>query len=220
MRSAFPLAASICFLATVVAAQTGAAGPAWVSWPNGILAITATEVTVAQYTACIEAGACDPAHHTDCNFADRARSDHPMNCVDHFGAEQYCEYAGGRLCTEVEWLEACRGTEDRAFPYGDVFDPQACNAQSSSGAIAGTRLSSSQVASHGSCEGGFPGLYDMAGNVYEWLADCNGTYCKFRGGAYQTNEPVERFTGCGGACAGNQKPLQSGTVGIRCCRDD
>ena len=209
-------------LASVVAAQTPETqqpGPAWVYWPDGARAITATEVTVAQYTACIEAGACDPAHHKDCNIADRTRSDHPMNCVDYFGAEQYCAYVGGRLCTEVEWLEACRGTEDRPFPYGDVFDPHACNVQSTASEIDVDPPSTAQVASHVSCEGGFSGLYDMAGNVFEWLADCKGTYCKFRGGGYLTNEPVEQFTGCGGACAGNQKPLQSGTVGIRCCRD-
>lgn len=211
--SRIAFAASICFLASVVVAQTPETEerrPAWVLWPDGARAITATEVTVAQYKACVEAGACDPAHHKDCNIADRTRSDHPMNCVDYFGAEQYCAYVAGRLCTEVEWLEACRGSEDRAFPYGDVFDPQACNVQSAA---------SSPVASHVSCEGGFAGLYDMAGNVYEWLADCKGTYCKFRGGGFHTNEPLERFTGCDGACAGNQKPLQSGTVGIRCCRD-
>ena len=127
--SRIAFAASICFLALVVAAQTPETQepePAWVYWPDGARAITATD-------------------------------GHPPSTV--------------------------------------------------------------QVASHVSCEGGFSGLYDMAGNVYEWLADCKGTYCKFRGGGYFTNEPVERFTGCGGACAGNQKPLQSGTVGIRCCRD-
>ncbi len=226
MRSGFHSAAcvagSVCFLASVLIAQAPTmqdTGPAWVHWPDDARAITATEVTVAQYRACVEAGACDPAHHKDCNITDRARPDHPMNCVDYFGAEQYCAYVGGRLCTEVEWLEACRGTEDRAFPYGDTFDPQACNAHSSTGEIDSHPPSSAPVASHPACEGGFTGLYDMAGNVFEWLADCQGTYCKFRGGGYRTNEPLERFTGCGGACAGNQNSLQSGTVGIRCCRD-
>jgi len=220
--SRFAFAASICFLVSGVGAQapeTGELLPTWVSWPDGTRAITATEVTVAQYTACVEAGSCDPAHHTDCNFADRTRSDHPMNCVDYFGAEQYCAYAAGRLCSETEWLEACRGTEDRAFPYGDAFDPQACNARPPSTEVDGAAPTSARVGSHRSCEGGFGGLYDMAGNVYEWIADCKGTYCKFRGGGFLTNEPVEQFTGCGGVCAGNQQPFQSGVVGIRCCRD-
>jgi len=214
-------AASFCFLASVLFAQapeTQETGPAWVDWPNGGRAITATEITVAQYLACVAAGDCDSQHHQECNTADGTRPDHPMNCVDYFGAEQYCAYAGGRLCTEVEWLEACRGTENRAFPYGDAFDPLACNVHSTTGAVEGDPPTSAPVASQSTCEGGFSGLYDMAGNVYEWLADCTGTYCKFRGGGYLTNEPLERFTACGGACAGNQKPLQSQTVGIRCCR--
>ncbi len=60
----------------------------------------------------------------------------------------------------------------------------------------------------------------MAGNVAEWVDSCKESYCKFRGGAYLTNDPIDLFAGCGGVCAGNQKDFTSGTVGVRCCRDE
>ena len=49
---------------------------------------------------------------------------------------------------------------------------------------------------------------------------CNGDYCNFRGGAYLTNDPMDRFAACGDVCAGNDKSFKNATVGIRCCRDD
>ena len=191
--------------------------PDWIPYPDRPLAITATEVTVAQFGACVDAGACDVESTRACNSAQADRADHPVNCVDYYGAEQYCRWAGGRICTEPEWLMACRGTGDHAFPYGDHFDPAACNAAPSDGPESAG--DTAPVGSYADCAGGLGGLYDMAGNVWEWVDACKDDYCKFRGGAFATNPPVERFAACGEPCSGNRKVLRSATVGIRCCRD-
>ena len=92
-----------------------------------------TPVTVEEFEKCAAAGACTSAHyghHDDhfgasstCNYGDDSKADHPMNCVDWYGAKEYCEWIGGRLPTEEEWEYAFthNGTEhlNTAYPWGD-----------------------------------------------------------------------------------------------------
>lgn len=194
--------------------------PDWIRHPEKAFSVSATEVTVAQFRACVEAGACEGgATNPLCNYGKTDRDDHPVNCVTFVGAEQYCRWIGARLCTETEWLDACRGTEARAFPYGSTFDVEVCNTQSHTIKVDGRALSTSPVRSYRRCEGGLAGLFDMAGNVAEWVDSCHGDYCKFRGAGYLSNDPVDRFAACGAVCSGNDKGFQSGIVGIRCCKD-
>jgi formylglycine-generating enzyme required for sulfatase activity len=196
------------------------AAPSWIAHPQAAFDLSATEVTVAQYRACIGAGACvADAVDSGCNYGNDDKQTHPVNCVTHVGATQFCAWAGGRLCSQSEWLAACRGIDNRAFPYGEIFDLGTCNANSTEERPEGRPTGTWPVGSHPSCQGGLAGLYDMAGNVAEWIADCKGTYCKFRGGSHMSNPPVSYFTACTGVCSGNQETLKSGAVGFRCCRD-
>ena len=197
---------------------TGAA-ERWIAHPAEPFDILATEATVAEFKACVISGKCknDSADKT-CNLGDATRGNYPINCIDHDGAIALCTYLGGRLCNNKEWLAACRGTENRAFPYGAEYQPSRCHVGSyaSPGPGGRTTVAAGMIAE---CQGGLPGLFDMSGNVSEWVADCKEDYCKFRGAAYVGNEPVEHFAGCGEVCSGNDKSLRSGTVGVRCCRD-
>lgn len=193
---------------------------AWVQVPDASFSIAATEVTVAQFRACVQAGACDEAQvDSICNYGKTDRDRHPVNCVSYYGAEQFCAHAGGRLCNEVEWISACGGPDARTFPYGNVFDLEACNVQSKTQKVEGRARDTAPVATHPRCEGGIGDLFDMAGNVTEWVSSCKGSYCRFRGAGYTSNDPVDLFASCQSACSGNQKTLKSNTVGFRCCRD-
>jgi len=95
--------------------------------------IDKTEVTVAAYKACVDAGKCTvpSVHRPDiaedevlkfapmCNYGTPGRNDHPVNCVDLGQAAAYCDFIGKRLPTEAEWEYAARGTDGRKYPWGN-----------------------------------------------------------------------------------------------------
>lgn len=219
MRSLAVLVAAAS-VAAFVASESVAAEPDWVDYGDEGFSIHATEVTASQFRSCVDDGACS-ADDVDaqCNYGNPERGDHPVNCVTYDGAERFCTWVGGRICLETEWLEACAGPEERAFPYGDQFDLAACNVQSTTDTVDGRTRATMPVGTLETCDGGLPGIRDMAGNVAEWVAPCKGDYCKFRGAGYLSNDPVDRFAACQGVCSGNQRTLRSGVVGFRCCRD-
>lgn len=94
------------------------------------------EVTVADYKACSDRGACRRAGKENnwpgikpaqrklydplCNATDPvAKAKHPINCVDYEQAREFCDARGGRLPTEAEWEFAARGPDGRVYPWGD-----------------------------------------------------------------------------------------------------
>lgn len=218
IRATAVLAGLVVLLASVARASDPASGR-WVVHPSQPFEILATEATVDDFLGCVAAGHCaresaDPK----CNAGQPSRGSDPVNCIDHDGASALCAHLGGRLCTSAQWLAACRGTDGRAFPYGPQYQPSRCHVGSYDRPGPGGRTTV-PAGSIPDCEGGLSGLFDLSGNVGEWVADCKGNYCKFRGAAYVGNEPVEHFAGCGDVCSGNDKGMKSNTVGVRCCRD-
>ena len=87
--------------------------------------IDKTEVTNAQYRACVEAGACTPAGGTKYN--DPNYAEHPVVYVTWNEADAYCRWAGKRLPTAAEWEKVARGTDGRVYPRGNAFDESKLN---------------------------------------------------------------------------------------------
>jgi formylglycine-generating enzyme required for sulfatase activity len=219
MRTFRACTIAVAVVALCASAQAASKDSRWVSHPSQPFDILATEATADEFAACVKGGKCEAATaDAACTAGDESKGKHPINCINHDGAEALCGFLGGRLCSSKEWLAACRGDEQRKFPYGAEYQPSRCHVGSYDNPGPGGRTTI-EAGSVAECEGGIPGLRDMSGNVSEWIADCKGDYCKFRGAAYVGNEPVDYFAGCTEVCAGNDKGLRSNTVGVRCCRD-
>lgn len=95
-----------------------------------------------------------------------AVDDHPIVNVTWKDAKAYCEWAGGRLPTEAEWEFAARAKKDGLrYPWGNTFNAEnATCTQTGKGTTPVTRFPAQKDW----------GLHDMAGNVWEWVADWYG----------------------------------------------
>lgn len=146
--------------------------------------IDETEVTVGAYRACVDAGGCDePGTAGACNWELPDRDDHPINCVLWDHASQYCSWVapGGRLPTEAEWEKAARGTApagptDDVYPWGTSPTASCTHAiMNDGGPSCGMGATTWPVGSRPMGDSPY-GAMDMAGNLYEWVADWFGPY--------------------------------------------
>ena len=134
----------------------------------------------------------------------------PTRNLNWSQANQACESAGKRLCSEAEWERACKGPRNLKFPYGNEFNADTCNTRDASG-------ENRSLAPSGqfSCESGY-GVHDMSGNVWEWTSgrlqsDLNDMI--LRGGSHSRPDFHVR-------CANryNSEPgVSSQEFGVRCC---
>jgi formylglycine-generating enzyme required for sulfatase activity len=126
------------------------------------------EVTNAAYKACEDAGKCNSPKQTGSftrsrYYGNSQYDDNPVIYVDWNMAKTYCEWRAGKLPTEAQWEKAARGTDERIYPWNSGIDSRYANYNSYVG----------DTVNVGNYEDGksIYGVYDMAGNVWEWIAD-------------------------------------------------
>jgi formylglycine-generating enzyme required for sulfatase activity len=225
--------------------------------PGNTFCIDKTEVTIAQYKV-FQQAAVDPATQPEfcrwnTSFAPALpppvdggpappAADEPVGWVDFCDAYAYCAWAGEYLCGKVEngkktgpvtvdglpdyrshqWMLACSAEARLKYPYGNIFDGAKCNIADYD---AGRAV---PVASATECVGGYAGLSDMIGNVWEWYdGPCapgslevdggdggpHSDGCSIKGGSYgdRGGNLDCRFDGT------IRRDLVLANVGFRCC---
>ena len=166
--------------------------------------IDRTEVTNGMYALCVQAGTCRPPRSLSSNtrrdyYNNSQYADYPVIQVEWNSTQGYCLWAGRRLPTEAEWEKAARGIDGRGYPWGNT--PATCSRANYWDYTFACVGDTSEIGSYPS--GASPyGALDMAGNVWEWVADwydatyyvnspssnpqgpASGTYRVLRGGSW------------------------------------
>lgn len=122
------------------------------------------EVTIEAYLRCVSSGACSQVAGLP------PSPSLPVTNIDWNQADAFCRWVGGRLPTEAEWEFAARGTDGRAYPWGDTPPVGCTQADWTPTEESCNGVGPSPVG--GRAAGSSPfGLRDLAGNVWEWTAD-------------------------------------------------
>ncbi|MFC7614094.1 formylglycine-generating enzyme family protein [Actinokineospora soli] len=153
------------------------------------------------------------------------REDHPVTHVSWSDAQVFCRWAKVRLPTEAEWEYAARGgLEGRTYPWGDELTPggaHRCNIWQ--GRFPDHNTEADGYAGTAPVDAFEPngfGLYNVAGNVWEWCADwfTPGHSTVMRGGSYLCHESYcNRYRVA--ARSSNTPDSSTGNIGFRVAAD-
>ncbi|MCB0197179.1 MAG: SUMF1/EgtB/PvdO family nonheme iron enzyme [Anaerolineae bacterium] len=169
------------------------------------------EVTNVQYSICVDDNVCEPPGNTASFTRDRYYNnsefaDYPVIYVDWKQAKTYCEWRGARLPTEAEWEKAARGTEGMLYSWGNTFDGGLTNFCDSNCDQSFSNKDYDDGYADTAPVGSYPegvssyGVYDVAGNVWEWVADWYDSN-------YYSNSPDSNPLG---PTSGNERVVRGG----------
>jgi hypothetical protein len=138
----------------------------------------------------------------------------PWVNIDRSTAQAACANAGKRLCTIEEWQRACSAAGTNTYPYGSAFIAGICN-DTNSGSCPKNGTGVLPAGSMAGCQGGYPGIFDMSGNVWEWLQEADAVNAAIFGGSVDAcQDPAKLMCASGNWTDRN---LQYSAVGFRCC---
>jgi formylglycine-generating enzyme len=157
---------------------------------------------------------------------------HPQGYISAIQAGRACAESGKRLCKSDEWRMACRGPQKKAYGYGEQREIGRCNDSGKNAVLAlfGPNWTSAtmnrpqinqlegtlaKTGEHEGCTNGY-GVYDMVGNLHEWVADASGA---FQGGYYLDVASFGHGEGCGYVTTAHEARYHDYSTGFRCCSD-
>jgi sulfatase modifying factor 1 len=229
----------------------GHAGPAMVR--VGSFCIDSTEVRNADYVVFLQADGGGAFHVPACAW--KSNYDHdagwtplgtaqwPATNLDWCDAYVYCLWAGKRLCGDPsggpaaylswadsahdQWYAACSGDAGAAYPYGAIFDENACDGRLADGGFpeGAATYSLEPVASRASCQGTTSGVYDLSGNAAEWEDCCDPSSssdaadqtCRIRGGSANSDSARLRCDAPSSFPNPYGRRSLTDDLGFRCC---
>jgi serine/threonine protein kinase len=180
------------------------AGIEWIEIPAGVFLfgkkqnkrncrsfkISKYPVTNAQYKQFLDA---NPQHEAPEDWQTGTRSypagkaNHPVVNVSWYDAQAFCQWANCRLPTEEEWEKAARGTDGRTYPWGEQWAPGAyCNSRE-------TAIGDTTPVDRFSAGVSPYGVWDMSGNVWEWINNKTEGYFVLRGGSWKDTSQSVRI---------------------------
>jgi formylglycine-generating enzyme len=211
--------------------------------------IDATEVTRSQYQAWLSTGpsagsqsascAWNTSFTPTCEWPPAAdEGNFPVQCVDWCDAYAYCAGVGKRLCGQIgggpvgyavadttasQWVAACSADGVNDYPYGNSYEPKTCNGQDNKPGGApfpcATLKEAGAMAGCQSSEAGYAGVFDLSGNLYEWLDSCTAQtgdqdLCHSAGGSTCRTTPYLDCT----TLVHDLRSMKNTSLGFRCCR--
>jgi formylglycine-generating enzyme len=162
--------------------------------------------------------------------APNVRGAKPFVMKSYKSALKWCRERGRRVCSEQEWEMACEGEEHRPLSYGWRVDRARCNSDKPWRAFDVTKLfqegeegdaevdrlfQGAKSGAYGACVSPF-GIYDLMGNVEEWVASRPG---RRYSGALKGGFWAKPWTGCRGTNDAHEPEFIFYETGFRCCMD-
>lgn len=172
--------------------------------------IDKTPVTNSQYLKFVKTQKYPAPEHWKNGQFPKGEENYPVYNVSWYNAKAYANFAGKRLPSEEEWEKAARGNDKRIYPWGNNFDMNFCN-------ILRKQKCPTPVEKYPLGKS-YYGLYDMAGNVWEWTetpADETKKSRVIKGGSWSDNEKTAQ-------CFYKSSELADkkyDNLGFRCAKD-